>query len=149
MSKTRRISSLDGFLRGAAAFAPLATHAALLLRAQTAYAQLVPANLAAASQVANLRRGTLIVMAANSGVAVKLRQVSPRILNGLRYQGLELTGLEVRVQPQVYPRGSARPHQERVAPGTAARAGMGALAERLDAASPMTEALRRLLDRLA
>jgi len=57
-----------------------------------------PPLLAAASRVADLRSGTLIVVSDNAAVAAKLRQLAPRLLSHIREQATEVTGIRVDVQ---------------------------------------------------
>ncbi|OGA20611.1 MAG: hypothetical protein A3I02_13680 [Betaproteobacteria bacterium RIFCSPLOWO2_02_FULL_67_26] len=57
-----------------------------------------PPSLAAASGVADLKSGTLIVVADNAAVAAKLRQLAPRLLLHVREQANEVTGIRVEVQ---------------------------------------------------
>jgi hypothetical protein len=58
----------------------------------------LPSALASASRVANLKTGTLVVLADNAAVAAKLRQLAPRLLQHLKERGLEVTLLRVEVQ---------------------------------------------------
>lgn len=57
-----------------------------------------PPLLAAASRVADLRSGTLIVVSDNAAVAAKLRQLAPRLLLHIKEQAVEVTGIRVDVQ---------------------------------------------------
>jgi hypothetical protein len=57
-----------------------------------------PPLLAAASRVVDLRSGTLVVVADNSAVAAKLRQLAPRLLSRIREQADEVTGIRIEVQ---------------------------------------------------
>lgn len=57
-----------------------------------------PPLLAAASRVADLRSGTLVVLADNAAVAAKLRQLIPRLLSRIREQASEVTGIRIEVQ---------------------------------------------------
>jgi len=61
-----------------------------------------PAALARASRVANLKAGTLLVLADNAAVAAKLRQLAPRLLLHLNEQGFEVTVLRVEVQVKAH-----------------------------------------------
>jgi hypothetical protein len=61
-----------------------------------------PAALASASRVANLRAGTLIILAENAAVAAKLRQLAPRLLLHFRERGVEVTGIRVEVQVKTH-----------------------------------------------
>lgn len=57
-----------------------------------------PLALARSSRVTNLRSGTLVVAADNAAIAAKLRQLAPRLLLHMAKQGVEVTGIHVRVQ---------------------------------------------------
>jgi len=58
----------------------------------------IPSALALASRVANLKAGTLVILADNSAIAAKLRQLAPRLLLHLSERGFEVTGIRVEVQ---------------------------------------------------
>ena len=61
-----------------------------------------PVALARASRVANLKAGTLVVLADNSAVAAKLRQLAPSLLLHLNKRGFEVTVLRVEVQVKAH-----------------------------------------------
>lgn len=61
-----------------------------------------PAALASASRVANLKGGTLVILAENAAVAAKLRQLAPRLLLHFRERGVEVTGIRVEVQVKTH-----------------------------------------------
>lgn len=61
-----------------------------------------PPSLAAASRVADLRSGTLIIVSDNAAVAAKLRQLAPRLLSHVQEQAAEVTGMRVDVQVKVH-----------------------------------------------
>jgi hypothetical protein len=61
-----------------------------------------PVALARASRVANLKAGTLMVLADNAAVAAKLRQLAPRLLLHLNKRGFEVTVLRVEVQVKAH-----------------------------------------------
>lgn len=61
-----------------------------------------PPLLAAASRVADLRSGTLIVVSDNAAVAAKLRQLAPRLLSHVQEQAAEVTGIRVDVQVKLH-----------------------------------------------
>ena len=62
-------------------------------------ATVLPESLARGSSIANVKQGKLIVFAANGAVAAKLRLMSPALLEQLSKRGIEVTEMEVRVQP--------------------------------------------------
>jgi len=61
-----------------------------------------PPLLVAASRVADLRSGTLIVVSDNAAIAAKLRQLAPRLLSHIREQANEVTGIRVEVQVKAH-----------------------------------------------
>jgi hypothetical protein len=69
-----------------------------LINLQAHLQRATPPALGAFCQVAGLVFGTLTVIAANATVAAKLRQLAPEILNLLKNQGCEVSGLLVKVQ---------------------------------------------------
>src|SRR5262245_42680556 len=104
-----------------------------------------PRALTEATLVKELRAGTLVVLADNSAVASKLRQLVPRLLVCVRKRELEVNGIRVEVQPA--------PQQERAAPvakkhtlGAATVTEFRGLAEGLRD-SPLKEAVTRLVRR--
>jgi hypothetical protein len=76
----------------------LARQAERLKVLQQLLIEATPPALAAASRVASLKSGTLLVMADNAAVAAKLRQLAPRLLLQVRRQASEVTGIRVEVQ---------------------------------------------------
>jgi hypothetical protein len=62
----------------------------------------LPSALASASRVANLRAGTLVVLADNAAVGAKLRQLAPRLILHLNKRGFEVTVVQVDVQVKVH-----------------------------------------------
>lgn len=105
----------------------------------------VPAPLAESTRVKTFRAGTLVLVAENSAVAAKLRQLAPRLLVHVRKREIEVTGIQVEVQvaaPQSGPAGMVR---ERDLSLTAVNA-LDGLAETLNE-SPLKTALTRLVHR--
>lgn len=79
----------------------LARQAAHLMNLQRLYAGVVPAPLAAASQVASLRDGILHVSATNGAVAAKLRQMAPTIAARIHERDQQVNQIHVAVQGNV------------------------------------------------
>ena len=77
-----------------------------LLALQRAYVDCTPVELAEltelkkASRVGYLKAGTLFLLADNTTVAAKLRQLLPRLLPIFRKLEAEVTGIRVDVQPK-------------------------------------------------
>ena len=59
----------------------------------------LPESLARSCSIANYKQGKIVIFAANSAVAAKLKLLSPALLEKLSKRAIEVTGLEVRVQP--------------------------------------------------
>jgi len=106
---------------------------------QNALADLLPGNLATSSGVALAKAGELTLFADNGAVAAKLKHMAPRILESLRQQGFEITGIHVQVQ--VRTRDNPLP-QKQISLSPEARTAIDLLSERLDA-SPLKSALKR------
>ena len=119
-------------------------HARLLQKISRIYRNTVPEHLGAASRVANLKSGTVVIHADNGAVAVKLRQMAPSLTREFSGRGIECTGVTVKVQALDIAQQShvvtARPLS------TGARQGLGNLAESLPS-SPLREAIEQLLAR--
>jgi hypothetical protein len=56
--------------------------------------------MARSARVANLKLGKLIIHADNGGVAAKLRQITPTLVDVFHNEAVEVTGIEVKVQPR-------------------------------------------------
>ena len=69
-----------------------------LMELQQVYVESAPELLAQASRVKNYRAGTLFLLAGNTAVAAKLRQLAPRILANIQKQESEITAIRVDVQ---------------------------------------------------
>lgn len=137
--------TLKDHLAAAADFARLAEQAERLRRLQAILDTLLPVHLLPGTHVANLKRGKIVIHAASGAVAVKLRQLAPRLAEGFIQQGQEVTGIEVRVQAR---RGqSTVPRQK--APkvlGEKSKQALTSLSAGLAEDSPVAKALRKLLD---
>ena len=104
-----------------------------------------PPSLAAASGVADLKSGTLVVVADNAAVAAKLRQLAPRLLLHVREQANEVTGIRVEVQVKPREINSEDATAKRLLPADAIQEFSG-LSESLPP-SPLRSALTRLVTR--
>lgn len=89
---------LTKHLSAADAYARLAGQAERLRRLQALLDAALPPHLAPGTRIANLKRGKVVIHADSGAVAVKLRQLAPRLAAGFIQQGQEVTGIEVRVQ---------------------------------------------------
>lgn len=140
----RRRGSLMDHLAAANAFARLSGQAEKLRHLQALLETALPAYLLPGTRVANLKRGKLVIHAASGAVAVKLRQLAPRLTAGFVQQGQEVTAIEVRVQ--AHGRGGAGLRRKTASTlGPRSRQAIASLAAGLEEDSPIRRALARLL----
>ncbi len=141
---TERLSKLLG---DNADLRPLAQRLERIKRLQRRYRSLVPGQLAEASRVCAIDGTTVVVLATSGAVAAALRQVAPRLLEGLResarksskYSGdQELTSIRIEVQVK-----DGTPRRPIVARPDMPRDALGQVAQRLSD-SPLKEALERI-----
>jgi hypothetical protein len=123
----------------------LARQAQHLRDLQQFFLESTPAALAAASRVANLKAGTLLILADNAAVAAKLRQLAPRLLLHFKERGIEVTGIRVEVQVKPHKIKAEDDITKRSLPPDAIR-DFSALSDALPA-SPLKSALSRLVAR--
>lgn len=136
-------SSIDAYLDSGDALARLQAHAARLMRLQRQLDELLPDYLAAACKVANLKGEDLILHVESAGLAVKLRQAIPSLLNDFARAGVLLRDIKVKVAvPQYRP---PAPPPVALQASDATRSGLQNLANSLPADSPLTKALQRFL----
>ncbi|MHB1359614.1 MAG: DciA family protein [Rhodocyclaceae bacterium] len=136
--------TLKDFLSTADAFARLADQANRLQRLQTLLDAALPAYLSPGARIANLKRGKVVIHADSGAVAVKLRQLAPRLAESFIQQGQEVSGIEVRVQPRR--RLSAGPRQKppKIL-GERPKQALTSLASGLEENSPIRLAVEKLL----
>jgi len=79
--------------------ASLMPQALRLIELRGILAAALPESLARCCSIANYKQGKIVVFATNSAVAAKLRLLSPTLSEALSKRAVEVTGLEVRVQP--------------------------------------------------
>lgn len=123
----------------------LARYARRLSDLQLLLLEATPSELAAATRVADLKAGTLVVLADNPAVAAKLRQLAPRLLKHVQKQHAEITGIRVAVQVKTHKINAEHEVTKRSLPPEAIQDLRG-LAEAL-APSPLKTALARLIAR--
>lgn len=136
--------SLKDHLAAASGFARLSEQASRLRRLQTLLDAALPAHLLPGTHIANLKHGKVVIHAASGAVAVKLRQLAPRLAEGFCQQGQEVTGIEVRVQAGRWQAPAGRTRQSRTL-GLQTKQSLTSLASGLDEDSPVRRALERLL----
>jgi hypothetical protein len=131
-------------LATADAFARLAEQANRLRYLQTLLDAALPAYLLPGTHIANLKRGKVVIHTDSGAVAVKLRQLAPRLAEGFIQQGQEVTGIEVKVQARRRPATTARQKQPKVI-GIRPKQALTSLASGLEDDSPVKRALVKLL----
>lgn len=136
--------TLKDHLAAASDFARLAEQAERLRRLQAILDTILPAHLSPGTHVANLKRGKIVIHTTSGAVAVKLRQLSPRLAEGFIQQGQEVTGIEVRVQARRSYSTGLKKQTPRVL-GEKPKQALTSLAEGLAEDSPVGLALRKLL----
>jgi hypothetical protein len=70
-----------------------------LLELRITLAELLPESIARSCSIANYRQGKVIVFAENGAVAAKLKLLRPALCDRLSNRGIEVTAMEVEVQP--------------------------------------------------
>ncbi len=88
----------SSFLHSAPNLHTLLQEANKLLALQTAWNDIAPRPLAAASTVGTLHGQAMIVYANNGAVAAKLRQLAPSLQAKFQERGIEVTAIRVDVQ---------------------------------------------------
>ena len=116
-----------------------------LAELQQVLLEAVPTPLAKSTRVKSLRAGTLFLLADNSAVAAKLRQLAPTLLLHVRKREIEVTGIQVEVQVAAQQPGSSGTQSGRDLSLTAVNT-LDGLAEALNE-SPLKTALTRLVRR--
>jgi len=137
----RRISDILGETSELSTLAAVSHH---ITQIQRVYQEAVPPELAKSSRIGWAREGILSVLADNSVMAAKLRQLSTRVLNRLRQSGFEFKSVRIEVQVD---RATPAPRQNS-AKQLSPRA-LSAIDEALQdiPESPLKEALERLARR--
>lgn len=92
------VSRIQEILHNDVRLKQLADQAGKLAAVETAVRRELPAGLAPAVSVCNLRNGCLILAAHDGPAAAKLRQLAPTLTGKLRTQVREITTIQVRVQ---------------------------------------------------
>lgn len=91
-------NKIGKFLTASAELKALSDKAQRLLQLQNTFFDSAPPLLAQACRVKNFREGVLFIVAENTAVAAKLRQLTPRLLSNIRKQEPQITGIQVTVQ---------------------------------------------------
>jgi hypothetical protein len=92
--------NLDAYLDQAGGINSLMPQAKRLLELRQILLEALPAPLAEFANVANYRQGKVVIFAANSAIAAKLKLLGPALKERLAGRGLQVTALEIEVQPR-------------------------------------------------
>ncbi len=137
---------LHDYLGSGDALARLHDHAARLRRLQRVLERALPPPLAAACHVANLKKDALVIAADGGAAAVRLRQMTPSLMEHFTHAGHPLAAISVKVAT---PRQETAPRS--LAEGrhitAAAKSTLTAFAATLPMDSPLRESLERLASR--
>ena len=87
------------FLNQPDGIASLMPQARRLIELRGILSAVLPLSLARWCSIANYKQGKVVIFAASSSVAAKLKLMGPTLVEQLSERGVEVTGLEVRVQP--------------------------------------------------
>ena len=93
-----------------------------------------------------MKLGKVIILAANSAVAAKIRQLTPRLTESFRQSGVDVNEIQVKVQPGANVIRDTR-HRIPADIGITAKQGLTSLAQKLPDGSPLKAALERFTDR--
>jgi hypothetical protein len=139
--------SISDYLDADNNLARLSSHAGKLLKLQRIYERAAPAALAQHGRVANMKLGKVVIHAANSAVATKIRQLAPRLTESFRQSGVDVNEIQVKVQPNST---SSLSEKQRTHAdiGISSKQGLTSLAQRLPADSPLKAALERFTERV-
>ncbi|MDA8110535.1 MAG: DciA family protein [Betaproteobacteria bacterium] len=139
-----RPPKIDRYLTADGGLRPVVEKAREIAALSRLCESVLPPEIARQVRAANLKDGTLVLLAPNSAAAAKLRLLSESLCNFLLLQGTKVNLVSVRVQPTASRRtpDAASHKQARLSP--AALAELDRLYETL-ADSPAREALKALL----
>ena len=91
--------NLCAFLNQPDGIAQLMPQARRLIELRKILAAMLPESLARSCSIANYKQGKVVIFAANGATAAKLKLMLPTLSEQLSKRGIEVTGLEVCVQP--------------------------------------------------
>lgn len=136
---------LHRFLASGDSLGRLQDHVARLLRMQRCLEQALPRALAAASKVANLKDGVLVIRTDSGAIAARLRQMTPGLIEHFTAAGHALAQIRIRVAPLATSSGQRPPPDRRMS--AQAKDHVRGFAASLPADAPLREALERLARR--
>jgi hypothetical protein len=93
------MKNLCAFLNQPDGIAPLMPQARRLIELREILAAVLPESLARCCSIANYKQGKVVIFTANGAIAAKLKLMLPTLLEQFSRRAMEVTGLEVCVQP--------------------------------------------------
>src|ERR1700691_4307045 len=137
---------ISRYLKASPDLAAVTQHAERLLALQHLFEVIAPPALAQYCRVANFKQGKLVLHAANTLVAAKLRRVVPRLSDDFSSRGWQVTAIQVAVQDRTEALTAANSRVSAPARlDSAARAGLAAFADTVGD-ERLRAAVRRLLE---
>ncbi|MFO7189540.1 MAG: DciA family protein [Pseudomonadota bacterium] len=136
-----RAKPLSDFLRAGQGVGELLPQAEKLLALRKAVARLLPPNLRTLAEVANLKGDKLLIQAANSAAAAKLKLYAPGLRDGLARAGYHIAAIKIEVRPAAPD--LAKRTRSRTLPEPAAKA-LQQLEAELSDDSPLRPVISRL-----
>jgi len=94
-----RSKNLGAYLNQPDGIPALIPQATRLLELRRILAELLPESLGRSCSIANYKQGKVIIFAAHSTAAAKLKLMRTALSGQLLKRGIEVTGIEVQVQP--------------------------------------------------
>lgn len=92
--------NMDAYLEQPGGINSLMPQAKRLLDLRRVLLEALPATLSGLASVANYRNGRVVIFAANSSIAAKLKLLSPTLKEHFVRRGLQVTAMEFEVQPE-------------------------------------------------
>lgn len=140
----KKLSRIDRYLSSGESLQPLYEKAQEIRALSKLCFDVLPSELAAQVLGANIREGSLVLLAATPSAAAKVKLYAGSLAETLLKQGSKVNGVSVRVQPTGLDEGIAAPHKEAILSESATR-DLARLRDRLPD-SPARQALERLLE---
>jgi hypothetical protein len=138
-----KLPRIDRYLASGEGLQPLIAKALEISALSRRCIAVLPPELAPYVRGANIREDTLVILAANSAVAAKLKLFAGMLTETLLKQGSKVKAVSVRVQPNALQGGIAAPHKHAVMTPEALNA-LAGLRETMED-SPARRALDALL----
>ena len=120
--------NLDTYLAQADGINSLMPQAKRLLELRQILLEVLPKPVAEFATVANYRQGKIVIFAANAAIAAKLKLLGPAIKDRFVTRGLQVTSLEIEVQPS---QGMGSAHPKTAVLTDTARQALASLASQL------------------